>query len=97
MADQENSDSNKLYHLIQIDLWKKCKDDNLEYFPPTYEQDGFTHLTKDPNFLIEVGNNFYKATKGDWLLLLVDCSKTNADLKFEKAVKTKKCVSAFAF
>lgn len=39
-------------------------------------QDGFTHLTKDPSFLLGVANNFYRATTPwQWICLRIDPSK----------------------
>merc|ERR1712146_15286 len=39
------------------------------YFPPTYEQDGFTHATADPSKLLDVLNYFYKDVKEDFVCL----------------------------
>ena len=37
--------------------------------PPTYEQDGFTHGTANPQKLLQVANHFYKDIPGAWLCL----------------------------
>jgi hypothetical protein len=31
-----------------------------EYFPPTYEKDGFVHATREPERLLGIANHFYK-------------------------------------
>eukprot|EP00958_Prasinococcus_capsulatus_P014455 scaffold1522_cov340-Prasinococcus_capsulatus_cf.AAC.4 len=74
----------KIYHLVQQHIWEDCKKNNAVYYPPTYEQDGFTHATADPQFLMGVANHFYKCSasrssthsdryhqevKADWLCL----------------------------
>lgn len=43
-----------LYHLVQKPLWDTHKSQDKPYYPPTYDADGFTHLTKNPDLLLEV-------------------------------------------
>lgn len=75
-----------IYHLVQKPLWEQHKAAGSVYFPPTYEQDGFTHATADPSKLLGVANHFYKDVQADWLCLkmtratLADAKIT---LKFE--------------
>jgi len=63
-----------LFHVAQKSLWEQAKKARQIYFPPTYEADGFTHMTADPTKLVAVLNHFYKDVVGDWV-----CLKTNAD------------------
>jgi uncharacterized protein (DUF952 family) len=77
--------SNKLYHLVQKSVWQAAKQSGNEYYPFTYQQDGFIHLTKDPQFLLGVGNHFYQAVPGDYLLLVIDAEKLKAKVIFELA------------
>ena len=58
-----------LFHLIQADLWQAALDGDTTYFPPTYEQDGFTHATANPELLLNVANHFYTEVPGEWLCL----------------------------
>jgi len=58
-----------LFHLVQADLWRSAVDGNQKYFPPTYQQDGFTHATANPDLLLNVANHFYPEVPGDWLCL----------------------------
>ena len=58
-----------VFHLVQISLWDKAVKAGETYYPPTYEADGFTHATANPEYLLTIGNHFYKETKGDWALL----------------------------
>ena len=48
-----------VYHLIQSSLWEPADEANVTYFPPTYEVDGFTHGTTNPDKLLNVANHFY--------------------------------------
>ena len=58
-----------LYHCAMKERWEEAKAAGKDYFPPTYEQDGFTHATADPTKLIGVLDHFYKPSKGDWVCL----------------------------
>ena len=53
-----------LYHLVPQSTWQACKQAGKQYFPPTYSQDGFIHLTKDPKLLLPVANHFYRDVEG---------------------------------
>jgi len=75
-----------IYHLVQTPLWEKCKATGGTYYPPTYEEDGFTHATADPSKLIGVANHFYKPVKSEWLCLKMTrdtLSAAGVTLKFE--------------
>jgi uncharacterized protein (DUF952 family) len=58
-----------IYHLIQAELWQKAKTTGEAYFPPTYDQDGFTHATANPTKLLAVANHFYTDIPGAWYCL----------------------------
>ena len=58
-----------LFHLVQADLWAAAVEGDTTYFPPTYEQDGFTHATANPDLLLNVANHFYTDVPGKWLCL----------------------------
>jgi uncharacterized protein (DUF952 family) len=58
-----------IYHLIQADLWQKAKTTGEAYYPPTYDQDGFTHATANPAKLLAVANHFYTDIPGAWYCL----------------------------
>ncbi|MEM7762439.1 MAG: DUF952 domain-containing protein [Pseudomonadota bacterium] len=58
-----------LFHLVQADLWAEAVANDTKYFPPTYEQDGFTHATANPDLLLNVANHFYTDVPGKWLCL----------------------------
>ena len=58
-----------LFHLVQADLWQAAIERDATYFPPTYEQDGFTHATANPDLLLNVANHFYTDVPGKWLCL----------------------------
>ena len=58
-----------IFHLVQAELWNDALETNSTYYPPTYSQDGFTHATANPDFLLTIGNHFYTDVEGGWLCL----------------------------
>lgn len=69
LAHQTHTDHEFLYHLVQASLWADAVAAAKTYFPPTYEQDGFTHGTANPTKLLAVANHFYQDVPGDWQCL----------------------------
>lgn len=55
------------------------------YYPPTYEQDGFIHATKDPPMLLSVANHFYKDSPLDeeWVVLCIDVDRLTSPVTYE--------------
>ncbi len=68
-AEEKHMEHPYLFHLVQADLWKAAVEGDTTYFPPTYEQDGFTHATANPDLLLNVANHFYTDVPGEWLCL----------------------------
>ena len=58
-----------VFHLVQSELWQRTESTGDMYFPPTYEVDGFTHATANPDMLLPVANHFYTDVPGEWLCL----------------------------
>ena len=63
------NDMTTIYHLALEADWHDTIRQQQTYYPPTYEQDGFTHGTADAKKLMEVANHFYTKSEGDWLCL----------------------------
>lgn len=77
-----------IYHLALRSAWEQVVDSAAIYYPPTYEQDGFTHGTGNPDRLLEVANHFYQASEGDWVCLAMteaSLAATGVIVKFEPA------------
>lgn len=88
-----------IYHLVQEHIWDAAKASGETYYPPTYAEDGFTHATADPQYLLEVGNHFYKDVKASWRCLKMSratLAAANCTLKWEwpSPVGTTKPLSA---
>ena len=58
-----------VFHLVQAHLWDTAAANDAVYYPPTYEVDGFTHGTSNPDKLLNVANHFYPDVEGDWYCL----------------------------
>lgn len=58
-----------VFHLVQATLWDKTIANDETYYPPTYEVDGFTHGTSNPQKLLNVANHFYPDVQGNWYCL----------------------------
>jgi len=58
-----------VFHLMQATLWDQNTASGGTYYPPTYEVDGFTHGTSNPQKLLNVANHFYLDVKGQWYCL----------------------------
>lgn len=81
MASSQDDD---IFHLVQTVVWNECKSKKTDYAPPTYEQDGFIHATKEASFLLRVANSYFKETVGDFLLLRIRPSLLkDAPVKYE--------------
>ena len=58
-----------VFHLVQATLWDEAVRTGATYYPPTYDVDGFTHGTSNPDKLLSVANHFYPDVVGDWYCL----------------------------
>ena len=78
----------KIYHLALHNEWTAITKQGGTYFPPTYDQDGFTHGTGDADKLLEVANHFYIESTGDWVCLEMTEASLNAagvEVRYEPA------------
>jgi uncharacterized protein (DUF952 family) len=82
-----HTDHPYVFHLIQSHLWEETtRLNDTYYYPPTYEIDGFTHGTSNPEKLLAVANHFYPDVEGDWFCLRMtveSLKKTGVETVFE--------------
>ena len=71
-----------LYHMAPQPLWERCCSASTDYLPDSYQQDGFVHLTEDPELLLSVANHFYRSSKDPWVLLCLSSSKLKQEVTF---------------
>ena len=69
-----------LYHLVEEARWRQvtAAGEQAVYYPPTYQQDGFTHATANLSKLLQVANHFYTAIPGAWLCLKMTTASIEA-------------------
>jgi len=58
-----------LYHMCEKPRWEAAKKSGACYFPPTFDQDGFTHATAVPSRLVDTANHFYQDSTEEWVCL----------------------------
>mmetsp|Transcript_41686 Transcript_41686/g.99991 ORF Transcript_41686/g.99991 Transcript_41686/m.99991 type:complete len:261 (-) Transcript_41686:135-917(-) len=67
-------DVDYIYHLCQKANWDEAKSKKLPYFPPTFMADGkFTRASVELDDIVDVANEYYKSSDGDWIVLELDC------------------------
>ena len=71
-----------IYHLAPAARWHNWPGDQ-PYLPAEYAADGFIHCTAGDALMIAVANRFYRATAGDYVLLVIDPAQLSAPLKWE--------------
>ena len=63
-----------IYHLAQKSKYQLAVAKKEPYFPPTFVKDGkFTRASVDLNDIIEVANDFYSETKGEFIVIELNC------------------------
>lgn len=53
------------------------------YLPTGFAADGFIHCTGELDTLLDIANQFYRTTAGDFLVLVIDPSRLTAPLRWE--------------
>jgi uncharacterized protein (DUF952 family) len=72
----------QIYHLAPAARWHAWPADQ-PYLPAEYNADGFIHCTAGDALMIAVANRFYRATAGDFVLLVINPAQLTALLKWE--------------
>ncbi len=54
-----------------------------DYAPPSLSSEGFVHCTDDPERLAWVGNQFYRAIPGDWIVLVLDRARIRPPVRYD--------------
>lgn len=73
-----------IYHMCEKSRWKAAASAKTAYYPPTFDQDGFTHATHVPARLIETANHFYQNSTDEWI-----CIKLSEDALRSLGIVTK--------
>lgn len=73
----------QIYHLAPAERWHAWPQ-NEPYLPDDYEREGFIHCTQGDELMLQVANRFYRATPGDFVLLVIDTDQLISPLKWEQ-------------
>ena len=71
-----------ILHLVAKAEWD-AKPIDQPYVPDAFAKDGFIHCTQGDALLLQVANNIYKSTSGEFLALSIDESKVKSEIKWE--------------
>lgn len=71
-----------IYHLVPANRWHQWPSEQ-PYLPAEYANDGFVHCTAGDDLMIAVANRFYQHVPGEFLLLVLECTRLTSLLKWE--------------
>ena len=69
-------------HLVPEDVWLAQKEES-HYQPDGFSGEGFIHCTHGHDFVIEVGNRYYRDDPRPYLVLEVDLERVAAPVVYE--------------
>lgn len=72
-----------VYHLAPAERWNTWPQ-NTPYLPAEYERDGFIHCTAGDDLMLRVANQYYRATPGEFVLLVIDTDRLSSPLRWEQ-------------
>jgi len=73
-----------IYHLLPAPLWQRQAPDQ-PYRGDTLATEGFIHCTGEPARLVWVANRFYRTLPDDFVILCIEPSRVQAEIKWEQA------------
>lgn len=71
-----------IYHMVPADYWNKQSDAN-PYQSETFGEEGFIHASGSPEQLLKVAQRFYRSEPVPYIILCVDESKLDSELRWE--------------
>ncbi len=71
-----------VYHMTPAAEWQN-QQGNATFVEQTLVDEGFIHCTAERELLPVVANRFYRASQGEWVLLVVDTTRLSAPLRWE--------------
>lgn len=84
---EKNKRPNKasvIYHMLPTATWTAHNVD-APYKADTLTTDGFIHCTGDRELLVKVANNFYRDTRGPFVILCIDEALVKSETIWEEA------------
>ena len=73
-----------IYHMAPALVWQRQAPDQA-YRGDTLASEGFIHCTGEPERLVHVANRFYRTMPEDFVILCIEPSQVQAEIKWERA------------
>ncbi|MEM7128119.1 MAG: DUF952 domain-containing protein [Chloroflexota bacterium] len=73
-----------IYHMLPKPRWQG-QSHTMAYMGDTLESEGFIHCTGELDRLIWVANHFYRSIMDEFVILCIDESRVDADIRWEEA------------
>lgn len=73
-----------IYHMLLLTVWQQ-QDPDQPYHHSSLQEEGFIHCTAEPERLLWVANQFYRAETGDFVILCIDEAATHASVQWDQA------------
>ena len=73
-----------IYHMLPATVWARQASDEA-YAGDTLASEGFIHCTDQPARLVWVANRFYRQQAVDFLILCIEPTRVQAEIKWEQA------------
>ena len=76
----------RIRHIVPADYFR-AQPDSEPYRPSQFEAEGFIHCTSEPGVLRRVANEYYRSLPGEFLVLVIDPARVQAEVKYEAPVR----------
>lgn len=73
-----------IFHLLPAATWQAHAPADA-YHAETLATEGFIHCTREVERLVEVANQFYRQSTGDFVILCVETDRLRAEVRWEMA------------
>lgn len=82
--NREMESSSIIYHMLPAPVWSEQAADQ-PYEGDTLATEGFIHCTGERKLLVKVANNFYRDTPDPYVILYIDPSLVESEIRWEEA------------
>lgn len=73
-----------IYHMVPADFWNSLSGED-PYESEKFADEGYIHTSHTPEQLISTANRLYKGDPEPYLILCIDESKLNSEIRWEMA------------
>jgi uncharacterized protein (DUF952 family) len=73
-----------IYHMTLASAWQAVAGAAI-YVADSLATEGFIHCTGEPALLVAVANRFYRTIEGDFVILCIEPTQLQAELRWEAA------------